>query len=134
MNEQQRNKQLIEEHYSAFWSGDASLIRQQISDEYVDHGMPGSPVGVEPVLAHSSLFRASFPDMKVTVNASVAEGDRVAVHATWQGTHKATFQGVPATNKVITFEGMVFWRIVNGKLTERWAILDTAAIARQLRP
>lgn len=102
MDEQRRNKQLVQEHYAAFWGGDESLIRQQVSDDYVDHGMPGSPVGVEPVLAHSRVFRESFPDMKVIVNTSVAEGDRVAVHATWQGTHKATFQGVPATNKVMT--------------------------------
>ena len=65
-------------------------------------------MGIELVLGYSRVFHESFPDMKVIVNTSVAEGDRVAVHATWRGTHKATFQGVPATNKVITFEGMVF--------------------------
>ncbi len=133
MSEQQRNKQLIVDHYTAFWAGDENLIREQLSDGYVDHGAPGTAIGVEPVLAHSRAFRGSFPDMKVIISNAVAEGDRVAVHATWQGTNKGPFQGMPATDKVITFEGMVFWRIEQGKLAERWAILDTGAIARQLQ-
>ena len=72
--------------------------------------------------------------MMVTVKASVAEGDRVAVYAGWRGTHKGLFQGISATNKVISFDGMVFWRITNGKIApERWAILDMAAAMRQLQ-
>lgn len=133
MNEQERNKRLIEEHYAAFWGGHETLIRRQIADDFIDHGTPGTPKGIEALLDFSRGARESFPDMKVTIQSVIAEGDRVAVHATWQGTHRGPFQSVPATNKVITFEGMVFWRIANSKIAERWAILDTAAIMRQLQ-
>lgn len=133
MNDQHRNKQLVEDHYEALWGGDEDLVRKQISSEFIDHGTPGAPKGVEPAIAFSRAMRAGFPDMKVAINSAVAEGDRVAVHATWRGTHKGPFQGAPATNKTVTFEGMVFWRIADGRIAERWAVLDTAAAIRQLQ-
>jgi predicted ester cyclase len=54
------------------------------------------------------------------------------VHATWAGTHKGPFRGIAATNKAISFEGMVFWRIADGKIAERWGILDMAAAMKQI--
>ncbi len=78
-------------------------------------------------------MRAVFPDMEVTIDRAVAEGELVAVHATWRGTQKAPFQGIPATHKAISFTGMVLWRIVDGKIAERWANLDLASAMRQLQ-
>lgn len=130
----QANKKLIEDHYAALWSGDEAALRKQVADDFVDHSMSaGTPKGVEPVISFSRSMRPIFPDMKVTLDRVVAEGDTVAVHATWRGTHSATFQGVPATNKKIAFPGMVFWRIKNGKIAERWAMLDMMTIVQQLR-
>ena len=135
MDELARNKQLIEEHYTALWSGDEAALRRQMAEDFLDHGNPGSApaCGIDHVVAHSKSAREIFPDMKVSFRQMAAEGDRVAVHAVWRGTHSAPFMGVPATGKTIEFEGMVFWRIVNGKIAERWAFLDTLSIQRQLQ-
>ncbi|MBI3678243.1 MAG: ester cyclase [Proteobacteria bacterium] len=128
------DKKLIAEHYAALWGGDEAALRRQIADDFVDHSMAaGAPKGVEPVISFGRSMRLIFPDMKVTLDRVVAEGDMVAVHATWRGTQRGTFQGVPATNKMLSFPGMVFWRIKNGKLAERWAMLDMMTIAQQLR-
>jgi steroid delta-isomerase-like uncharacterized protein len=78
-------------------------------------------------------MRAAFPDMQVTVADAVAEGDRVAVRAVWRGTHEGPFQGLAATGWTVTFEGMVLWRLKNGRLAERWAAIDLAAVFRQLQ-
>ena len=130
----QANKNLVEEHYAALWSGDEAALRRQIAEDFIDHTAPsGSQRGPEPVLAFSRSMREIFPDMKVSLDRVVAEGDMVAIHATWRGTHSATFQGVAATRKQIWFSGMMFWRIKNGKLSERWGMLDMMAIAQQLR-
>jgi len=126
------NTQLIEEHYAALWGGDEAALRRQLADDFLDHGTPGGVRGIEAVVAHSRSAREIFPDMQVTLKQIVAEGDRVAVHAQWRGTLSAPFMGVPATGRVIAFEGMVFWRIADGRIAERWAVLDTAAIQRQL--
>jgi steroid delta-isomerase-like uncharacterized protein len=133
MSEQRNNTLLVEEHYAVFWSGDDARMRQQISDEFVDYGAPNTPRGVEPVIAFSRVMRGSFPDMQIEINRSVAEGDLVAVHATWRGTHKGPFQGLPATNKSVAMDGMVFWRIAHGKFIARWAVLDIGGLMRQLQ-
>jgi predicted SnoaL-like aldol condensation-catalyzing enzyme len=78
-----RQKQLVEEHYAAFWS-DASdeTLAAQLTPDFVDHAIPpGTPPGPSPVLAWRKAMRSAFPDMQVTVADAVAEGDRVAVRA-----------------------------------------------------
>ena len=128
------NVKLIKEHYGAIWSGDEAALRRQVSPDFVDHGMPpGTPKGVDTVIAWGKTIRAAFPDMNVTIHQTVAAGDRVAVHATWHGTHKGTFMGFAPTGKTISFDGMVFWRVADGKIAERWAVLDSAAMQRQLQ-
>jgi steroid delta-isomerase-like uncharacterized protein len=127
------NRHLIEDHYRAMWSGDEDALRRQLAHDFIDHGTPGGMRGVEPVISHSRTARQIFPDMVVKFRAIIAEGDRVAVHAVWRGTHSAPFMDIPATNRTIEFEGMVFWRVHNGKVAERWAFLDTAGLVRQLR-
>jgi predicted ester cyclase len=64
----------------------------------------------------------------------VGEGDRVAVRATWTGTHKGVFplMPFPVSNRKVTFTGMVFWRIANAKVVERWATLDRLGLQQQL--
>ena len=127
------NKRLIEQHYAALWAGDEAALRRQVAEDFVDHSTAGGVVGIEAVIAHSKSVRPVFPDMRVSFRQIVAEGDRVAVHVVWRGTHSAPFMGVPAAGKTIEFEGMVFWRIANGKIAERWAVLDTPSILRQLQ-
>ena len=130
-----RQKQLVAEHYAAFWS-DApdETLAAQFAPDFVDHAMPaGTPSGPGPVLAWRKAMRAAFSDMQVTVADAVAEGDRVAVRAVWRGTHQGPFQGLAAAGRIVTFEGMVFWRLKNGRLAERWAVLDLGAVLRQLQ-
>lgn len=128
------NVKLVKEHYDAIWSGDEAALRRQISPDFVDHAMPpGTPKGVEPVIAWGKSIRAAFPDMSVTIHQTVAQGDRVAVHATWRGTHKGPFMGSAPTGKTVGFDGMVFWRVADGRIAERWAVLDSAALQRQLQ-
>lgn len=127
------NRKLIEEHYAAVWSADDAAIRQQVADYFVDHSMPeGTPPGPEAVLERSRAPRTGFPDMHVKILQTVAEGDRVAVHARWSGSHQGRFRGIDPTGRRVRMEGMVFWRLANGRVAERWAVLDTESLQRQL--
>jgi predicted ester cyclase len=60
-----------------------------------------------------AMFRI-FPDLRVEVRESLAEGDKVMVRNLWTGTQSET-------NKRMEFHGFVLWRIVDGKIVERWA-------------
>ena len=134
MSDLHANKLLVASHFDAIWSGDDDAIRAQLAEGFVDHSaMPGMAMGSDGVTEGARRMRAVFPDMTVTIDHAVAEGDFVAVNATWRGTQRGTFQGIAPTNRTIAFTGMVLWRIVDGRLAERWAQLDLASAMRQLQ-
>lgn len=128
------NKALVRSHFDAIWSGDDDAIRAQLAEGFVDHSAtPGMASGAGGVTEGARRMRAVFPDMTVTIDHAVAEGELVAVNATWRGTQRGPFQGIAATNRSVTFTGMVLWRIVEGRLAERWAQVDLASAMRQLQ-
>jgi steroid delta-isomerase-like uncharacterized protein len=132
----EENKKLILEHYESFVNRqDSEAVRRELSDDFIDHEMPpGTPPGPEPILKFRAMLHAAFPDLRVKIDDIVAEADRVALRATWTGTHKGVFPliPVPVSNRKISFTAMVFWRISNGKVAERWATIDRLAIQQQL--
>ncbi|HXE04548.1 MAG TPA: ester cyclase [Bryobacteraceae bacterium] len=132
------NKRLILEHYESFVSKqDASAVREQLTQDFVDHEMPpGIPPGPEGAMQLRAMLHKAFPDFKIEIEDIVAEGDRVAVRAHWTGTHCGPLPmlPIPPANRKFAIGGMVFWRIREGKIAERWAVLDRAALMQQLAP
>jgi len=74
----------------------------------------------------------AFPDMHVTIDDMVAEGDKVAARTTWTGTHKGEFMGIPPTNKKMTFSLIVIDRFAGGKIVEDHGQYDALGLMRQL--
>jgi len=132
----EENKKLVLDHYDAFVNRrDAEAVRVQLAADFIDHEMPpGTPPGPEPALQWGEMLHQAFPDIRVTIEDIVAEGDRVAVRATWTGTHRGYFPPLklPPTNRRFVFSGMVFWRIREGMIAERWASLDRLGLQIQL--
>lgn len=130
--ELERNKALIRAHYDASVNAyDPAAIDRQLAADYFDHAS-GQRMGPEGAKRHLEALHAAFPDLHVTLHDMVAEGDRVAVRAEWRGTHQGLFMGIAATGRVIQFGGMVFWRVADGKITDRWAYLDALSMRQQL--
>ncbi|WP_194164680.1 ester cyclase [Microvirga thermotolerans] len=126
----ERNKDLVRAHYEATANNfDPVAIDAQVGDDFFDHAA-GARLGPEGVKQHIQGLKKVFPDLHVVIEDMVAEGDRVAVRARWRGTHKADFRGIPASHKPVEFTGMVFWRIADGKIRERWASVDVLGALR----
>ncbi|HXE04657.1 MAG TPA: ester cyclase [Bryobacteraceae bacterium] len=89
----------------------------------------------ETIQLRATLHKA-FPGLKIEIEDIVAEADRVAVRARWTGTHRGPLPMLPfpPANRSFEISGMVFWRIREGKIAERWAILDRAGLMQQLAP
>ena len=81
-------------------------------DEFV------SPAAVEETKQHIRAVRSTYPDLRVTVEAQIAEGDFVATLVVARGTHKGKWLGIEPTNKPITFEAVNFDTIRDGKIVE----------------
>lgn len=128
-------KQLIRDHYDAGVNNqDLDKLDAQLTDDFIDHAMPAEttrgPAGVKEWLAR---LKKGFPDLTVTIDEMIAEGDRVAIRATWTGTHTSEIFGMPPTGRIISFSGAVFWRIEGDRIAERWAYIDTAELMKRLR-
>jgi len=82
-------------------------------------------------IAFREMFTA-FPDLHVTIQDQVAEGDKVVTHKLFQGTHQGTFMGIAPTGRQITFAVIDILRLDNGKVVEHWAIQDRLALMQQL--
>jgi len=73
-----------------------------------------------------------FPDLTIHIDDLVGEGDNVVWRITASGTHKGTFQGVPATGKSVKFGAQYTFRIEHGKIVERWSTIDRIAVLMQI--
>ena len=77
-------------------------------------------------------WRAANPDVGITIEDTIAEGDKVVVRWTMHGTHIGEFWGIPPTGKKFTMSGISIYRIEDGKIVEDWANSDTLGMMRQL--
>lgn len=68
----------------------------------------------------------------MTINDIIAEGDTVAARFTVEGTHKGRFGGIEPTGNRISGTSMVFYRIEDGKIVERWLEFDNLEMLKQL--
>lgn len=132
----EENKKLILEHYESFvHQQDAAAVRRQLAPDFKDHEMPpGIPPGPEGAIQYRSVLHTAFPDLRIKIEDIVAEDDRVAVRASWTGTHRGATPLIPgpASNRRFAFNGMVFWRIRDDKIVERWATIDRFGLIQQL--
>lgn len=62
----------------------------------------------------------------------IAEGEKVVVRYTVEGTHTQNFMGIPATNTPIRMTGMSMYRMIDGKLAEGWVQYDQLGLMQQL--
>lgn len=86
----EENKKLVLEHYESFvHKQDAETVRKQLAADFRDHEMPpDTPPGPEAALQYRAMLHTAFPDLRIKIEDIMAEGDRVAVRASWTGTHR----------------------------------------------
>jgi steroid delta-isomerase-like uncharacterized protein len=96
------------------------------------HGWAPEPLDQNGYKAFMSALLEAFPDSRVVVDDVIAEGNKVAVRHRLQGTHKAEFQGVPATGRQVDVNGIVVFRIENGMIAEAWLNADIMGMMQQL--
>ena len=92
----------------------------------------GQGVGLSGLKKSMSRFITAFPNLRVTIAEVVAEGDKVAIWYTVQGTQTGEFEGIRATGKPVRWTGADFFRIVKGKIVECRFVDDSLGLMRQL--
>ena len=109
-------KGFIRNHFEDFVNRQQSVVAfQNFSSDFLDHDEPGGvQVGPEAAKTMMEALYRKWPDIHVTVEDILAEGDKVMVRNIWRGTD-------PTCGQKMEFHGFVLWRFANRKIVERWA-------------
>ncbi len=114
-------KAFVRRHFEDFVNRqDLSAADRNFAADYQEHGTdvpPGLPPGPDGPKQYLAAAFKRFPDIHVSIEDIIAEGNKVVVRNTWRATDLESRQK-------IEFGGIVIWRIVEGKLAERWAYLQ----------
>ena len=118
----------------AFNQGKLEVIDELIADDNVDHAElpPGMPPGKEGLKLLVTSLRSAFPDLKITLQMEIAEGDLVVGYGTQTGTMTGEFAGMPPSGKTATWDAIHITRIKDGKIVEHWAVQDQLGMLQQL--
>ncbi len=110
-----------------------AAIDEFIAPNHVDHTLPAFlPSTREGSKQAIGMYLKAFPDLHLTVEDMIAEGDKVVTRFTSRGTQKGTFMGIPPTGKQVTVSSIVIARIAGGKSVEQWGLDDQLGMLQQL--
>jgi steroid delta-isomerase-like uncharacterized protein len=129
----EENKAIMRRIFEVFNTGNLALAEEVLAADIVDHQ---APPGIEPGLAGFkqlvTMFRSAFPDIQMTIEDIMAEGDKVVTRSTMRGTHQGEFMGIPPTGKQFTATSIDIVRFAGGKGVEHWGNSDDLGMLQQL--
>jgi steroid delta-isomerase-like uncharacterized protein len=89
--------------------------------------------GYEEARQFVSMYKTAFPDLNVTVEDTMAEGDKVITRYIVRGTHEGEIEEFgPPTGRHLELEGITIHRIEDGKIVEEWERYDNLGMLQQL--
>jgi len=125
----------IAHRFAQAWTAGCLDIIDELAapDIVVSYPIPPEPIrGPEAFKAFLSELFVGLPDSTVTVDDTIAEGDKVACRWTMKGTHKGPLFGFAATNRQVQISGFTFYRIVNGKVVEETGMGNNISLMQQI--
>jgi steroid delta-isomerase-like uncharacterized protein len=136
-HEEVRNKAMFRRFHDVVNSGNAEIMSKMIDELVEPDAMIRTPVpldvtGAEALKHVWAVLLEAFPDLHVTVEDMIAEGDKVVVRNTVTGTHRGEYMGLPPTGKSVTYDEIFIFRFVNGRIAETWGVVDVLSQMKQL--
>ena len=130
----EEGRALINRFYDEGWNANnLDVYDELVTEDFLDHqAIPGLPPGREGFKALNSMFRSAMPDVWVTVDDIITDGDKVAARWTSTGTHQGDLFGIPPTGAAVKITATVVYRTENGRLAEGWINRDDLGLMRQL--
>lgn len=129
-------RRFIEEAYN---QGKVAVVDEIASPSLVLGFLPaGTPPGGDSMKRHIASSRAAFPDVRVTIEDLLAEGDKTVARFTMTGTHRGPYTNLlgdlmPPTGRRFSVQGIDIWLFDgNGKWVECWSSLDRLGMLQQL--
>jgi predicted ester cyclase len=132
----EQNKEIVRRMFDQTNAQDLTAAFSALSPEFVDHALdllgPGMPHGIEGTRQFFTMVFSAFPDVRVTTEDMIAEGDRVVTRDSGLGTHTGAYMGIPPTGKQVRFSFINIYRLQDGKIVEHWTEADNLGLMQQL--
>jgi steroid delta-isomerase-like uncharacterized protein len=129
------NKNVVRRLFEELWNkGNLSVADELFSPNYAHHD-PSTPDfgrGPESEKKRATLYRTAFPDLRLTIEDIIAEGETVTARWSCRGTHKGDLGGIAPTGKQFTISGVTIARLSNGKMAEGYVNWDALGLMQQL--
>ena len=126
----EENKAMIHRFIKALNNQNLGLLDELMASDYVEHTLELE--GLESWKQYVTKFLKGFPDLKVTIEDIIAEGDKVWTCVKIAGTHTGEWRGITPTGKMITQKCVWIDRIADGKFVESWSVDDNLDLLKQL--
>jgi steroid delta-isomerase-like uncharacterized protein len=123
--------------HDAVNSGDLELISKMIDEVVEPDVLIRTPLPIEATGAKAlkqvwATLLLAYPDLHMTVEDLIAEGDKVVCRNVVTGTHRGEYMGIPPTGKSVTYNEMFIVRFEGGRIAETWGVVDVLSQMRQL--
>jgi predicted ester cyclase len=129
----EQNKAIIRRYREIHTTGNLDQLDQIVAADLNAHSrIPGTPEGLAGGKVAHQMFLSAFPDVAVTTEDLVAEGDKVVERFHVKGTNTGSFMGAPPTGKAFETWGISIFRLANGKIVEHWGSQDLYSVMVQL--
>jgi predicted ester cyclase len=127
------------EQYRRFMAEVANKGNMAVFDDIISRDVkeyeklpPGCTPDYEGIRRLFTMLRTAFPDLNITIEDHLVQGDKVVARVTLRGTHEGEFLGIAPTGRKIAYEAIDISRFVDGKLVEHWGIPDYLTLFQQL--
>lgn len=132
----EENKALVRRFVEETWNtGNLAIVDDVLPPEYLSHD-PAAPNGTlrtrEDFKHFVQSWRTAFPDMQVTIEDLIAEGDTVVDRVRWRETDQGEILGIEPTSARVELTEIHVGRVVEGRIVERWVASDLLGLLQQL--
>ncbi len=129
-----QNKAICQKSVDAMNNNNLALLDSIFVADYIEHTPDPSvqATGLAGLKESYQMMLTAYPDVKIEVLSTVAEGDKVVLHMRFAGTNTGPMGPMPATGKPVKADGVEIFVVKNGKITEHWAVYDSMTMMMQM--
>ena len=131
---------VVERFAAALSAHDMAAFADLFAEDYVNHqrsaAAPAPPAGKSPKQATLAFFQArltGIPDLRVSIETSLASGDKAAASFVYEGAHGGVYYGVAPTGRPTHFTSCDIFRVRDGRIAEHWGMGDIAGVLAELK-
>jgi steroid delta-isomerase-like uncharacterized protein len=131
------NKAVFRRALDALNTGDGEIISTTVDEVFqpdvlIRTPLPIQATGPQAIKEVFATLHRAFPDLHVTIDDLIEEGDKVVARQTVTGTHQGEYMGLPPTGKPVTYDEIFIFRFVDGRVAETWGVVDVLSQMKQL--